>query len=140
MGKKIVKVTRTVDRETGEVTQEQEVFTTRAKGEPHFVKLYMLNIPLIKPLTGSVVKVLMGVFTEMDYHNRVTLMKVDKERIGGQVGVKMPMFNRAVGQLVKHGFLIRLSAGRYEVNPGYAARGPWSEIANRIGVLRGGAE
>lgn len=123
-----LKTTSYVNKETGEV--EYEVSQYHLKSEPSYFKLYVQDLAALHKLSKTASNVLYQIAARMDYRNTIILIKPVKQLIGDKVGISVHAVEKAIKELYKEEFLLKVTNQRsvYVVNPTYFAKGKWKDV------------
>lgn len=125
---KNLRTVKYVDKVTGGVTYETQEYHT--KGEPAFFKSYIQDISKLHSLSKTATSVLIEIASMMNYDNKVILVKTEKLEIASKIGVSIYSVDKAVKELYKAGFILKVKEdrARYTVNPTFFAKGVWRDI------------
>lgn len=129
----ISRTTETVVDENGEIRRESNQTIYRTPIEPEFIKMYIQKLGDLQKLTPNTVVCLVAIVAKSTYNNIVYLLMDDKEEICRDNNLNMHSLNKAIGDLNKTKLLIRLSSGKFLINPNYFAKGSWKDI-NKIRI------
>jgi len=121
-------LTRVVDADTGEITNEESYTVLKYPREPNFAKQYHADIASIFGLPKVCRGVLDLIVAKMDYDNRVLLFAPIKREICQILDIKMQSVDKTIQSLNKHGIIKRLDRGMYRVNPFLYGKGEWKDI------------
>lgn len=129
--------TTTINEQTGEVTQTEEIKSTlhtERSDEPDFVKLYLDHLAIFNGTDLSINPVLAELLRRATYADsqnphRVVVNAFIKQEIADIVGYKnTKSIDNAISSFVKANYLKRIARGVYELNPYYFGKGSWKDI------------
>ena len=126
--KYLTKEITTLDKDTGELVQRESEHMYHSPIEPSFIKMYIEKLGSISRLSPGVIKCFIAIISRTSYDNIVYLLKDDKEFIYRVFDIKEDLLTKAITALTKGKFMIRLSGGKYLINPDYFAKGSWVDI------------
>ena len=124
-------VTKTVNHETGVVSEEERTKVVRLPQEPPYVKMYVDDLAAVLNLPIGVRGLLYALVQRIDYDGIITLGSTSKKRMAERLKVTVGTFDNYLTKLVKTGVLNRIGRGEFEINPYLFARGDWAEIRRR---------
>jgi len=122
------RVVSTLDKDTGELVERESEYLYHSNIEDSFIKMYIERLGHLARLPHGVITCFIAIVSKSSYTIIVYLLKDDKEKIYKEFGITQSLMEKSVNLLTKHEFLIRLSQGKYLINPNYFARGSWSDI------------
>ncbi|MEJ9129506.1 replication/maintenance protein RepL [Bacillus thuringiensis] len=129
--KKVSKVTKskTIDVNTGEIQEEEEIIDAYVDKEPDYVKLYLKDIIALNDLPKGLDKVINVLLKTMSYDNMIILNSFIKKQMTEELGYKtVQVLNNNINKLVNAEILFRKGTGTYQVNARYFGRGHWHDI------------
>lgn len=121
--------TTTVDHQTGEISKEVQILSSKVEQEPRFVKMYIDDVLKLKDVPKASSDVLSVLLANMSYGNVVIMIKEIKEIIAQKTGLKPNTVNKSIQNLHKAGILIRKGRSIYVVDPTLFAKGSWEDIS-----------
>lgn len=122
---------RTVDHQTGEVTEQRTTRVSRSPAEPPYVKVYTDNVGSIEGLGAPQKTLLYELVLRLNYQGMILITPMERKRIIDKLGISEKTFRNNLTAIVKSGLVIRHSPSDYEANPHYFARGSWKQILDR---------
>lgn len=126
--RKIVKRVSTVDSSTGEVLTDN-LTTVGYNAEPNYYKMYVENIDkLILLVSPHCLTVFVLACSKMTYEGDLFLPRAIRREFAIKMRVKLPTFDRYLGQLSYAGIIIKKGSNAYIVNPVFVGKGSWVEI------------
>lgn len=129
---RILKVTETIDHETGETYTTSNEYTVDAK-TPKYIMVLTDNLPyLLQNLNGSELKVLLVLESVAGYNeNKVNLSAALRQELATKVGTTSSAFNNVISSLKKKRFIIA-EGGSIKIEPKYLWRGETKYLKKRI--------
>ena len=126
-------LTQTIDRSTGEITNEITVVNGDTfSSEPAFVKMYVQDILYLNSLPLGLMNIMRSILIRLDYSNKIGLYKGVKSEIAKENNLSLSTVNRYIAMLSDSGLIIRdtlySERGCYYVNPTYFGKGHWKDI------------
>jgi len=125
-------VTRTVDKETGEVVELEERFV-RSVDREEFIKFYFSGSGIMLKLKDHEIRFIIALLPYIGYNNEILLTLEIKRRIAEVIKRSEQRVVDTITSLVKQGILARMSANHYLLLTEIAFRG---EEVEKIKVFR----
>lgn len=120
--------TTTIDRQTGEVLNEQTTTTYKVPVEPDFVKLYIEAFTDELKLNGLHVMQIFHMVRRMNYENVITLTPGARVRICEAMGMSTSTFSNYLNDLLAKDVFRRIGHGEFIANPKYISRGKYEPV------------
>lgn len=127
-----VRTVVSVDDKTGEVKGMETVYVSSPRREPPYVKVYLGDLALLRTLPLYCWPVLLWLLQKAPYATQAPYFEIGsptRAYIGEEMGIRSSSVNHAIADLVKHGAILRVRRGLYQLNPQLFGRGEWKEIA-----------
>lgn len=134
-----VRTVVSVDNKTGEVKGMETVYISGPQREPPYVKVYLDSLASLRPLPPYCWPVLLWLLQKAPYAIPSPYFEIGRPTrasIAEETGVKISSINHAVADLVKHGAILRVRRGLYQLNPQFFGRGEWKDIARMRETVR----
>lgn len=126
-----VRTVVSVDNKTGEVKGMETMYISGPQREPPYVKVYLGDLASLRTLPLYCWPVLLWLLQKAAYATQAPCFEIGsptRAYIAEEIGVKASSVNHAVADLVKHGALLRVRRGLYQLNPQFFGRGEWKDI------------
>lgn len=124
--------TTTVDKQTGEVLNEQSTTTYKVPVEPEFVKLYVEAFTDELRLNGLHAQQIFHMVRRMDYDNVITLTPGARVRICEALRITVGTFNNYLNTLLEKDVFRRIGHGEFIANPKYISRGKYEPARQEL--------
>ena len=116
---------RQIDTTNGRIEEIVEKTYFYTEGDRTFIKVYDEFVEKISndKIKGKVISTYFTFASFADRDNRVIIDKELRDKIGEKIEICQRTFERHMKELIENDFLIRVSKGKYMINPLYLGRG-----------------
>lgn len=128
-------IEKTINEETGEITEKREMQAMRFGEEPLYIKLYLKDIMFLSDVPAGLSNVTYALLKRATYAGEefgmtVILNSFLKKRIMKEVGYeRMQSLDNSIRKLVKGKILYRIDMGTFQFNPYLFGKGNWADVA-----------
>lgn len=128
-------IEKTINEETGEITEKRETQAMRFTEEPLYIKLYLQDIMYLSDMPAGLSSVTYALLKRATYAGAefgmtVALNPFLKKRIIKEIGYeKIQSLDNAIRKLVKGHILYRIDTGTYQFNAHLFGKGNWADVA-----------
>lgn len=121
----ITKTLRVIDTNNGRIEETVEKQYYYTEGDRTFIKVYDEFVEKISTdkIKGKVVATYFTFASFADKDNRVIIDKELRDKISEKNEICQRTFERHMKELIENDYLIRISKGKYMINPLYLGRG-----------------
>ena len=128
-------IEKTINEETGEITEKRETQAMRFGEEPPYVKLYLKDVMYLSDLPTNYSNVVYQLARRATYASEengmvVSLTPYTKKQITKTINIKITTLDNILTKLVKGKVLYRLGLGTYLLNPYLFGKGNWSDVSS----------
>lgn len=129
-----VKIIDTIDQETGEVIDTQELHTTYlANTKEEFYLMYSSMVLILKGSTDVRMKLFAALLERYAHGQEFSISKGFKEILAKEVGCSPRSFDSVIARLTEENVIVRISTGLYRINPRHVFQG---SSKDRNGALK----
>ena len=131
MTKRIIQSVETrtsINHETGEVFEEQEIKKTHIPNEDSYIKIYLRDVNYLHNLPGGLENITYELLRLVNYNNEIIVNSAVKRQIAEKIDKKFNTVNQYITKLVHYDILIRKDTGIYILNPLFYGKGKWQDI------------
>lgn len=115
----------------GELKMSDNVGVTER--EDDFVKLYLSHLEAFGNASMTISPIFVKILERCETADEgmiVYINKPIKEKIAQSCGVSLSRISNSITDFCKRGYLKKLQAGAYQLNPYFFGKGDWSDIKN----------
>lgn len=129
-----LKVTETVDFETGQIMDTQVIHTTYlANSKEEFYLMYSSMVLILKGSTDVRMKLFAALLERYAHGQEFSVSKGLKQILADEVSCSPRSFDSAITSLVKDNVIVRISNALYKINPRHVFQG---SSKDRNGALK----
>ena len=128
--------TKTLNTETGEITETSTSKTFKAEAEPNYIKLYLQDISYLNELPKGTDSIIYELLKYLNYQQEISVNLHMKKKIADSLGVKHQHISNTIVKLAKQEILIKIDRGIYTINSHIFGKGSWKEIIKHRKTLK----
>jgi len=120
--------TKTLNNETGEITETSTSKIFKAEAEPNYIKLYLEDISYLNKLPKGTDSIIYELLQYINYRQEIIINSHIKKQIAENLEVGIGHINNSITTLSKQEVLIRIDRGVYQINSYIFGKGSWKDI------------